>query len=78
MSNKVRPIVPKKYLLIQLRNSQEALTQANERERAANVNLESLESSYVITKDKLKGVTDNNLFLALYAAFRLWRGERRG
>jgi len=77
MSNKTREVVPKKALLIEIRNLREALSRTNESLQEANNNLASLEESYTEYKRKVKTITEKSLFLGLFAAFRLWKGDRR-
>ncbi len=78
MSNVLRPNYNRFTLRNQLLETQEALKESNDNLLHTNANLADLETSYVIAKNKIKEITDNNLFKGLYAAFRLWRGERRG
>lgn len=77
MSNKTREVVPKKALLIEIRNLREALSRTNESLQEANKNLASLEESYIKYKTKVKTITDTSAFWALYSALLLWREERR-
>ena len=77
MSNKTREVVPKKALLIEIRNLREALKKSDENLRDTSYNLQDLEESYKDMKNKVKSITEKNLFLALFSAFRLWKGDRR-
>lgn len=77
MSNKTREVVPKKAMLIEIRNLREALSKSTEDLQTANTNLASLEEGYVKYRDAYKSVTEKSLFLGLISAFRLWKGERR-
>lgn len=77
MSNSIRQVVPKKSLLIEIRNLREALTRTGESARVANERLEEIEEAYIQYKREVKSITSKNLFKGLYAAFRLWKGERR-
>lgn len=77
MSNKIRQVLPKKSLLLELQRLLEALTQSNEDLRESNNRLESIEEGYIQYKKEVKSITSVNLFKGLYAAFLLWKGERR-
>jgi hypothetical protein len=77
MSNKIREVVPKKRLLIEIALLRDKLREANDQTYQANKNLESLEADYIKYKSRCKSITDKSLFLALFSAFRLWQGERR-
>lgn len=77
MSNKTREVVPKKALLIEIRNLREALSKSNQDLQETNANLVSLEEGYIKYRDAYKSVTEKSLVLGLISAFRLWKGERR-
>jgi len=77
MSNKTREVVPKKALLIEIRNLRKALSESNDNLLQVNQNLAFLEEAYKAANDQLKMIKENNLFLGLYTAFLIWKGERR-
>lgn len=76
MSNSVRYVM-KQRLLIEIKNLREALAKSDEKLRKTGQNLIDMENSYINLKNKIQSITQKNLFLGLYSAFRLWMGERR-
>ena len=77
MSNKTREVVPKKAMLIEIARLRRELQESNQYLRDATANLASIEGDYIKYKKEVKSITDKSLFLALFSAFRLWKGDRR-
>jgi dynactin complex subunit len=77
MSNAARPVIRGKHYIKDIQSLREALNQSSDKLREANNNLANIEKDYIKYKREVKEITENNLFLALFSAFRLWKGERR-